>query len=468
MKPRPPEKLDILKIPGRTPLTYSEQELEALKVTNLDFIVANTPGFGGSATFGRVRRILETPIDEATRDYRLQFFSELMDAPDFLRKVQGLARAIPDSKIYSSRWRENGEVEKARALAAERLANFPLVLAEIENLDSRSSVAHDLKKYARQVLFQSPDFLEATRKVREEYPPRGVVELRARDTGRPRRLFEIDEENLAAAASLLEHFPEFAEYGRVLKEQLAGYLALAYICEDGARPKFLDPEERRGRIGNAVHRAYEKCDYSRSRTARIRPVPNDAGWGPEKRTTMITGSNSMGKSVYLRTIGINILLPMNGFYALADEIEFSPVRRLWPCFDFGDSAGKGHLETGQAYVARMNRDANLYDLLLIDEPSSGTEPEVERALSEGLIKFAQAAGFNSFVVTHDVGLVREFQGTPCVAFRRVADYDDPSNKYRILEGISQGGYGMALARRLGTDPEGLMETLRQRQATGEL
>ncbi len=76
--------------------------------------------------------------------------------------------------------------------------------------------------------------------------------------------------------------------------------------------------------------------------------------------------------------------------------------------------------------------------------------------------------FNSFIVTHDIEMMRKFEGLEGVLFKKVADYDDDKNKYKLMDGISKGRYGMSLARRLGTDPDSLKRVISCRREDGSI
>jgi DNA mismatch repair ATPase MutS len=257
---------------------------------------------------------------------------------------------------------------------------------------------------------------------------------------------------------------QLIEIGRNLRNQLRTYLLFAYIAgAGGCKPEFFSPDDRKGFITGGCHLNHVTWDTSGRKSNMIMPVPNNASWESDERVTLITGSNSMGKSVYLRMIGLNILLAMSGFYPVAEEMKLSPVRRVWPCFDTGDARGTGHLESGQEYVAKMRDCATREDLLLIDEPGQGTEPAAQYALAKGVIKnLALLGGFNSFVVTHDLALVDEFRNMRGIRFMQVADYDDAERRYKVFDGISEGGYGMRMARKKKTDPESLKQAIRKR------
>jgi len=438
---------DLLKVPKRSELAYSKEELNALKVLmGTRFIFATNLG-GREFRHKTIESMLSAPLNWEALTYRRDFFTELMTDSQLRAGFKKLVKELPDKDVYIP------FIDMEPVLrAARRLTNFPANLEKLIGLGYTSRLYEDLRKYCRKFLEATPEFIAVTKKIKKKDPY--VKDLHS--------------------VKLLIPFSDLKDIGKHLKQQLTSYLLFAYVCQNGCKPEFLAPERREGHIINGLHPYYGDWIDSPnpwSGPARLftNPVPNDAGWGQDARLTLVTGSNSMGKSVYLRMIGLNVLLAMNGFYALADEMKLSPIRRIWPCFDFGDRQGAGHLETGQEYVAGMRDRATQEDLLLIDEPAQGTEPAAEYKLAKGLIaNLARHGEFNSFIVTHDIEMMKKFEGLEGVLFKKVADYDDDKNKYKLMDGISKGGYGMSLARKLGTDPDSLKRAISCRREDGSI
>ncbi len=438
---------DILKIPEKTKLSYTASELSALKV-HMEQRFGRTTGVGSWEFRNKaIEGVLATPPSRKTLMQRRAFFSEIMDGgrknlSDIVSKLP--SQQISPRSIYGYSF-DNYYTSVKRA---RKLVDLPVNLRRIIELEWKSGLYAELSGFCSDFISSNKEFVETADKIREK---------------------GLTYENWQSIIESLEPYLDFVGVGKSLKEQLLTYLIFAHACNSGCLPQFSDRSSKNGRIVNGMHPSYG--DWMDTRTGpRIytNPVPNNAEWNENQRLTLVTGSNSRGKSVYLRMIGLNVLLAMNGFYAIADEMAFSPVRRVWSCFDFGDRVGAGHLETGQEYVAQIRDNATREDLLLIDEPAQGTEPATEYRLAKGLVEFAHLGGFNSFVVTHDLALVSEFSGLESIAFSRVADYDDEKHKYQVSPGIARDGYGMRLAKKFGTDPESLKRAIKKRKKDGSL
>ncbi|OYT36671.1 hypothetical protein B6U91_00730, partial [Candidatus Pacearchaeota archaeon ex4484_71] len=453
--------LDILKIPEDNELTYTNEEFEALKIPGLGWKY-NTLGYGNRELIDeRIKSMLKTPLSRDTLYYRKEFFSELMNHPD-KKTISNLIKDFPSERPIH----EGATWNPLDYLEAQRLVNFPRNLERLSNMGLSSGLFQDFVRFSKAFLEKNREFVSKMEEINKKYPPRYTEIVEGRTwNGRSikKKLGRNNRKYQEKIIGELSPFQNLYKTGASLRYQFMNYLLFSKICEKGCDVRFFGRSGEAGEIRGAIHPFYNQSSGAEKRSKFGTAVANNILWNKDNRLTLITGANSGGKSVYLRTIGINILLAMNGFYALADSAMMSEIRRVWPAFDFGDARGMGHLEKGLKYFRHVAENASRRDILLMDEPAQGAEPAAEYQLAKGNIsKIAEMGGFNSFIVTHDIELVKEFLQKEGVSFKKVADYGDKDNKYGIFDGLSEGGYGMRLAKKMGADPKSLENIIKRR------
>lgn len=449
-----PKVPDILKIPEKTELSYTQQEFKALQVGGFLWRASMVGGFGGADFVEEMGvKMLETPLDEETRAYRQEFFTELMTDEWLRSELKRISKDLPTESPITMEGRLRDR--DAAALATERILKLPETLESLAELEGFSPAMQEINSFAREFLEAIPEFTALAHEINEELKPRRRVK-RGNSS-----YYSVDMDELIEIVRKIEPHLRFLNMTNDLKDRLNTYHIFSYLCSNGCESRFLDKELKEGHIEQGYHLAY--CTGAPGGNDWEKAVTNNADWSLEDCVSLISGANSGGKSVYLRMIGLNTLLAMNGFWPLADKMHLSPIRRIWPCFDFGDAIGTGHLETGLAYVANMKDNATRDDLILMDEPAQGTEPAEEVYLARGYIAdMLLPRKLPSFVVTHDLDIVHDLSEEPLVKCLRVADYDDEKRRYSVSEGIAEGGYARRLAQKYGVDPETLEKDSKKR------
>ncbi len=182
-------------------------------------------------------------------------------------------------------------------------------------------------------------------------------------------------------------------------------------------------------------------------------VPIDLLLPSEKRGLIITGPNTGGKTVALKTLGLICLMAQTGFLIPADEANQLPIFRS-VFADIGDAQSLEHsLSTFSAHITNV-RDmlAALSEpgLLLLDEPGGGTDPAEGGALANGLLTFLKERQVSLALATHlsPVKLFAVGEGNyqiASVAF----DLDTLQPHYQLQYGVMGQSLGLPLARRLG-------------------
>jgi len=193
-------------------------------------------------------------------------------------------------------------------------------------------------------------------------------------------------------------------------------------------------------------------------------VPLDIRMNPQQRCIIITGPNGGGKTVALKTVGINALLMQTGNYVLADRDARIPVFTQI-LSDIGESQSiEDHLSTFTAHLKRLKEMADRSDsraLILIDEICVGTDPVEGGALASGFLKELSGRGAFCIVTSHYDSLKHVAFTTP--GFMNAAmefDYETFKPTFRFQIGIPGKSNALAMARAFGL-PESILSDLVQ-------
>ncbi len=159
---------------------------------------------------------------------------------------------------------------------------------------------------------------------------------------------------------------------RSVADALAGLDALAALAEVAARDGFVRPRVTGGdaiRLRGARHPVVERS------LGPGRFVPNDVELdGSDRQILLVTGPNMGGKSTYLRTVGLHVVLAQAGSFVPAREAEIGVVDRLFTRVGAADAlaAGRSTFMVEMVEVARILRGATPRSLVLLDEVGRGT------------------------------------------------------------------------------------------------
>jgi hypothetical protein len=170
-------------------------------------------------------------------------------------------------------------------------------------------------------------------------------------------------------------------------------------------------------------------------------VTNDFLISESAMTNIITGSNMSGKSTFLRTIGINVLLAYAGSVVNAQKFVISKIN-LFTCIKVSDSVVDG-ISYFYSEVKRLKaiideiKNSKIDSLVLIDEIYKGTN-NVERIIgSRALIKHFSNENINNIVSTHDLELVKiadELKRVKNYHFKELVEENKMSFDYKLMEG----------------------------------
>ena len=181
-------------------------------------------------------------------------------------------------------------------------------------------------------------------------------------------------------------------------------------------------------------------------------VPTTLALGGTSTVLVISGPNTGGKTVALKTVGLAVLSAQAGIPVAAEVARLPLVDRV--LVDIGDEQSiAADLSTFSAHmlnVRAMLEAATSRSLVLVDELGTGTAPEEGAALAVALLDEFRERGCLTLATTHHDRLKAYASTTPGV-LNAAVEFDEVNLRptYRLMVGVPGGSSGIDIARRLG-------------------
>lgn len=273
--------------------------------------------------------------------------------------------------------------------------------------------------------------------------PQGVVDLN-------NKLRELEvEEQLEIARILAELSSRVAEHYREIRSNLELLTKLDFIMAKGklsckmhaSEPKIDTDGELR-----LISARHPLIEYKKA-------VPVDIRIGGDYRTLIITGPNTGGKTVSLKTAGLLVMMAQSGLHIPASHASTLPI--FSDVFaDIGDeqsieqslSTFSSHMKNIVSIIDKASYDS----LVLVDELSAGTDPTEGAALAIAILERFYDSGALTMATTHYNELKKYALATSGVENAAMEfDVETLTPTYRLLIGVPGKSNAFEISKKLG-------------------
>lgn len=273
--------------------------------------------------------------------------------------------------------------------------------------------------------------------------PQGVVDLN-------NKLRELEvEEQLEIARILAELSSRVAEHYREIRSNLELLTKLDFIMAKGklsckmhaSEPKIDTDGELR-----LISARHPLIEYKKA-------VPVDIRIGGDYRTLIITGPNTGGKTVSLKTAGLLVMMAQSGLHIPASHASTLPI--FGEVFaDIGDeqsieqslSTFSSHMKNIVSIIDKASYDS----LVLVDELGAGTDPTEGAALAIAILERFYDSGALTMATTHYNELKKYALATSGVENAAMEfDVETLTPTYRLLIGVPGKSNAFEISKKLG-------------------
>lgn len=215
---------------------------------------------------------------------------------------------------------------------------------------------------------------------------------------------------------------------------------------DATMPEFSELAELR------LERARHPVLADKLRQENREIVPMSLALGGDERVLVISGPNTGGKTVALKTAGIAVLSAQSAIPVVADRAVLALFDRV--LVDIGDEQSiAADLSTFSSHMLNLKSilaAATERSLALVDEMGTGTAPEEGAALAVALLDEFREKHCIVLATTHHDRLKAYASATPGV-INAAVEFDDVNLRptFRLMVGVPGGSSGIAIAQRLG-------------------
>jgi DNA mismatch repair protein MutS2 len=288
-----------------------------------------------------------------------------------------------------------------------------------------------------------------------------------------RRIGEHSESIHAAEETLCELELQFAK-ARFAEDYNCVAVALSNAAESSAEVK-AQPEpygDSRPRLSASaarllLHNARHPLLEHNLKLKGVPIVPVTIELENQSRQLVITGPNTGGKTVTLKTVALLALMAQSGIPVPADRAELPVFDAVLA--DIGDYQSiEQNLSTFSAHVTNIDlisRTATTHSLVLLDELGSATDPEEGAALAVAIAGYFLHIGCLAVISTHHTSLKVYGANTPG-ALNASVGFNERTLQptYELKVGVPGASAGINIAQRLGLNPA-IIEAARARLGT---
>lgn len=288
--------------------------------------------------------------------------------------------------------------------------------------------------------------------------PQSVVELGNRlAEARADERREVERLLIALSRELLEHRSVIDGAALRVGELEVALASARWARQVGARPALQpgDPGASEGLLLRGARHPLLIAQVERGTLDGV--VPLDLRLGVEFDMLLVTGPNTGGKTLALKTAGLFALMTRAGLPVPSDDGTTVPLYdRILA--DIGDEQEiRQNLSTFASHLVRVRaalEHATRESLVLLDELGGGTDPDEGGALGTAVLERLLTARVPTLVSTH-IGKLKEFAYRHARAENACAEFDHETlePRYRLMLGTPGESCALIIARRIGLDAE---------------
>jgi len=242
---------------------------------------------------------------------------------------------------------------------------------------------------------------------------------------------------------------------------------------EATRPTLFEPPTGAGRDADEKGHPTHRIRLENARHPLLDPqkvVPITLEIGEDFRVLLVTGPNTGGKTVAIKTIGLLALMAQTGLFLPADDTSVTSVFSA-VFVDIGDEQSiEQSLSTFSSHIrniVRMLDHVSSDSLVLLDEVGAGTDPQEGSALARSLMHALLRKKAMVVATTHYSEVKAFAYATPGVENASVEfDIETLSPTYKLTVGIPGRSNALAIASRLGM-PEAIVSEARTLLTPGD-
>lgn len=456
------EGLSILRVKGNVPMGGIFDVRPAARRAQIGGMLSAVELMEVSSTI-RASRILRNFIEDIESE-------EVIDIPHFIAKKEAMPMLTGLQHEINNCIDENGSVldsasQTLRSIRQSLRAEEAKVRSKLESL-TRGSNASKMLSDTLVTIRNDRFVIPVKQEYRHHYG--GIVH----DQSSSGQTLFIEPDSVVQANNEIHRLKmkEQAEVERIL-------LALSAMVEEVAPDLFnlvkvlgeIDVILAKGKYGQANKCTMPKMNndgYIRLVRARHPLLPietavaNDIEFGKDITAIVITGPNTGGKTVTLKTVGLCTLMAQAGLPVPAlDGSELAVFKQLFA--DIGDEQSiEQSLSTFSSHMVNIVDILQKFDdesLVLFDELGAGTDPQEGAALAISILDEVHGRGARVMATTHYPELKAYGYNRPGVANASVEfDIETLSPTYRLLIGVPGRSNAFEISSRLGL-PESIID-----------
>lgn len=300
-----------------------------------------------------------------------------------------------------------------------------------------NGIVHDTSASGSTVFVEPMAVLEANNKLRELHT--------AEEAEIERILYDLSQSVAAASASITTSFDALNRLSVIFAR---AYFSADYIC---TRPVI---GSNKIKLVHARHPLIPKDKV----------VANTIEFGGNVRTMIITGPNTGGKTVTLKTIGLLSMMAQSGMHVPADYGTELPVFSNILA-DIGDEQSiEQSLSTFSSHMSNIVKILTECDertLVLFDELGAGTDPVEGASLAMAILETTKSMGAMTVATTHYSELkIYAIENTDVLNASCEFDVNTLRPTYRLITGLPGKSNAFAISLRLGLSP-GIIDRARE-------